>query len=38
MNENYPHPAMPAGAEEGIVKGLYLLKDGAQAARGRACS
>ena len=31
MNENYPHPAMPAGAEEGIVKGLYLLKAGAKA-------
>jgi len=30
MNENYPHPAMPEGAEEGIVKGLYLLKAGAQ--------
>jgi pyruvate dehydrogenase E1 component len=29
MNENYQHPAMPAGAEEGIVKGLYLLKAGA---------
>jgi pyruvate dehydrogenase E1 component len=28
MNENYPHPAMPAGAEEGIVKGIYLLQDG----------
>jgi pyruvate dehydrogenase E1 component len=27
MNENYPHPAMPAGAEEGIVKGMYLLQD-----------
>jgi pyruvate dehydrogenase E1 component len=26
MNENYPMPAMPEGAEEGIVKGLYLLK------------
>ena len=26
MNENYPHPAMPEGAEEGIVKGLYLLQ------------
>jgi pyruvate dehydrogenase E1 component len=23
MNENYQHPAMPAGVEEGIVKGLY---------------
>ena len=28
MNENYPHPAMPQGAEEGIVKGMYLLRDG----------
>ena len=30
MNENYAHPGMPAGAEEGIVKGLYLLKEGAK--------
>jgi pyruvate dehydrogenase E1 component len=30
MNENYPHPAMPEGAEAGIVKGLYLLKEGAK--------
>jgi pyruvate dehydrogenase E1 component len=29
MNENYTHPAMPEGAEEGIVKGLYLLQQGA---------
>jgi pyruvate dehydrogenase E1 component len=29
MNENYPHPGMPDGAEEGIIKGLYLLKAGA---------
>jgi len=28
MNENYTHPGMPEGAEEGIVKGLYLLKAG----------
>jgi len=27
MNENYPHPAMPEGAAEGIIKGMYLLKD-----------
>ena len=33
MNENYPHPAMPAGAEEGIVKGLYLLQEGARRTR-----
>ncbi|RBP48363.1 pyruvate dehydrogenase (acetyl-transferring), homodimeric type [Arenicella xantha] len=25
MNENYVHPAMPKGAEEGILKGLYQL-------------
>ncbi len=28
MNENYVHPEMPAGAEAGIVKGLYQLKAG----------
>jgi pyruvate dehydrogenase E1 component len=28
-NENYPHPDMPEGAEEGIRKGLYLLRAGA---------
>ena len=27
MNENYVHPAMPAGAEEGIIRGLYMLKE-----------
>jgi pyruvate dehydrogenase E1 component len=27
MNENYEHPAMPQGAQEGILKGMYLLKD-----------
>jgi pyruvate dehydrogenase E1 component len=26
MNENYHHPAMPAGAEEGILRGMYLLR------------
>jgi pyruvate dehydrogenase E1 component len=25
MNENYPHPAMPEGAEAGILKGMYPL-------------
>jgi pyruvate dehydrogenase E1 component len=29
MNENYAHPAMPAGAAEGILKGMYLLRSGA---------
>jgi pyruvate dehydrogenase E1 component len=28
MNENYAHPAMPVGAEEGILKGLYRLSVG----------
>ncbi|ODN67541.1 MULTISPECIES: pyruvate dehydrogenase (acetyl-transferring), homodimeric type [Methylophaga] len=28
MNENYTHPAMPEGVEEGIIKGLYQLKSG----------
>ena len=26
MNENYVHPAIPKGVEEGIVKGMYLFK------------
>ncbi len=26
MNENYPHPAMPEGAREGIVRGLYRFR------------
>ena len=33
MNENYQHPAMPEGAEEGILRGLYKL---AAAAEGEA--
>jgi pyruvate dehydrogenase E1 component len=28
MNENYTHPAMPEGAEEGILRGMYLLREG----------
>ncbi|MFS2126704.1 pyruvate dehydrogenase (acetyl-transferring), homodimeric type [Pseudomonas sp. Pseusp97] len=27
MNENYVQPAMPKGAEEGIIKGMYLLDE-----------
>jgi pyruvate dehydrogenase E1 component len=27
MNENYRHPPMPAGAEQGILRGLYLLRE-----------
>ena len=29
MNENYAHPAMPAGAESAILKGMYLLSEAA---------
>ncbi|HEX4910629.1 MAG TPA: pyruvate dehydrogenase (acetyl-transferring), homodimeric type, partial [Permianibacter sp.] len=28
MNENYAQPALPKGAEEGILKGMYLLREG----------
>ncbi|MEL7371128.1 MAG: pyruvate dehydrogenase (acetyl-transferring), homodimeric type [Myxococcota bacterium] len=27
MNENYAHPAMPEGAEAGILKGMYLFQE-----------
>jgi len=27
MNENYQQPELPKGAEEGIIKGMYLLED-----------
>jgi pyruvate dehydrogenase E1 component len=28
MNENYAHPAIPPGVEQGILKGMYLLHTG----------
>jgi pyruvate dehydrogenase E1 component len=28
MNENYRHPPMPEGAQEGILRGMYLLREG----------
>jgi pyruvate dehydrogenase E1 component len=28
MNENYQHPEMPEGTEAGILKGMYLFRDG----------
>jgi pyruvate dehydrogenase E1 component len=34
MNENYPHPGMPEGAREGILKGMYKLSDAGAAAKG----
>ncbi len=30
MNENYTHPAMPAGVEQAILKGMYLFRDGGE--------
>ncbi|HKM61379.1 MAG TPA: pyruvate dehydrogenase (acetyl-transferring), homodimeric type [Acidisphaera sp.] len=35
MNENYEHPALPAGAEQGILKGMYLLREGDAKAKHR---
>jgi pyruvate dehydrogenase E1 component len=34
MNENYQHPAMPEGAAEGILRGMYLLREGGETADG----
>jgi len=30
MNENYEQPAMLSGAEEGILKGMYLFREGSK--------
>jgi len=30
MNENYPQPAMPEGVEEGIIRGMYLYRQGSR--------
>jgi pyruvate dehydrogenase E1 component len=35
LNENYQHPAMPAEARDGILRGMYLFRD-AGAAKGKA--
>ncbi len=35
LNENYAHPAMPAGVEDGILRGMYLLRDGGRQAKGQ---
>ncbi|SIQ18147.1 pyruvate dehydrogenase (acetyl-transferring), homodimeric type [Solilutibacter tolerans] len=34
MNENYTHPDMPEGSADGIIKGMYLLKDAGKAKKG----
>jgi pyruvate dehydrogenase E1 component len=33
MNENYPHPAMAAGVEDGILRGMYLLTEGSKRSK-----
>src|SRR5690606_20894524 len=35
MNENYEHPPMPQGVEEGILKGMYLLRESKADAKGK---
>ena len=35
MNENYEHPALPQGAEQGILKGLYPLRESKRKAKSR---
>ncbi len=35
LNENYRHPPMPEGAEDGIIRGMYLLKGSDAAASGK---
>ncbi|MGH2861066.1 MAG: pyruvate dehydrogenase (acetyl-transferring), homodimeric type [Solirubrobacteraceae bacterium] len=35
MNENYVHPAMPQGVEQGILRGMYLLRDAGGGARSK---
>jgi len=35
MNENYAHPAMPKGVEDGILRGMYLLRDSGPPTRAR---
>ena len=35
MNENYQHPELPEGAEEGIIKGMYLLEQGKSKKKNR---
>lgn len=34
MNENYAHPDLPKGAEQGILKGMYLLREGSKRSKG----
>ena len=33
MNENYVHPPMPEGAQEGILRGMYLIREAPRRSR-----
>src|ERR1700730_14982545 len=35
FNKNFKRPAMPAGAEDGILRGMYLRRDGGRQAKGQ---
>ena len=35
LNENYSHPELPLGSEEGIIKGMYPLSHGADDGKAR---
>ena len=34
MNENYPHPPMPEGSAQDILKGMYRFREGARSKKG----
>jgi pyruvate dehydrogenase E1 component len=34
LNENYPQPGLQTGSEEEIIKGMYLLQEGAASSKG----
>lgn len=36
MNENYTHPSMPDGARDGIIRGMYCLKESKNSSGPRA--
>jgi pyruvate dehydrogenase E1 component len=35
MNENYAHPPVPEGAEQGILRGMYLFSEGKTERKGQ---
>jgi pyruvate dehydrogenase E1 component len=35
LNENYQHPALPPGAEDGVLRGMYLLREGGKQQKGQ---